>query len=247
MNFSAFIFLVDTFIMALFNIRAFRFIKKEVLRKKYIKSYKEASNLPAHYFFNTVFILMLGYIIFTVILLFFSGDKIISRNLKIVGDFFLFSSYAYGINIPLSLKFPRINRKIFVGVLLFFSWAVVFYQFFYYPSPEIVGGLVFWNLDPLVSIILYTYALVMWVPTGIIFILEGFKNREEFFKYLFLGLSFIIISIFGPLMLVTYSAFWVVVSHIFMTIGFVLVFLGMFYRDLLKSYKFFYDRYKTRS
>lgn len=247
MNFSAFIFLIDTVIMALFCLRVSGFLNKERIRKKYIKSYKEVSNLPAHYFFNTVFILMLGYIIFTIILLFFSGDKIISKNLKVIGDFFLFSSYAYGINIPLSLKFPKINRKIFVGVLLFLSWTVVFYQFFYYPSPEVIDGLVFWNLNPLVSVILYTYALGMWVPTGIIFIRESFKNKEDFFKYLFLGLSFIIISVFGPLMLVTKSAFWVITSHIFMTIGFILVFLGMFYEDLLKSYKIFYGGHKTRN
>lgn len=250
MNFSALIFSIDTIILVLFVYRVRALMIKEEIRKKYIQKAKiSAHSALAEYFFVTALILAIGYFIFSIDLIFFAAHQQIFRFLKIAGDLFLFSSYAYGISIPLSIRVPKINRESFVKPLLMVSLLIIFYQILYYPSPEIIDGLVFWNVNPAVAWILYIYALAVWFPTGIIFFQEGLKlkNKEEFLRYMFLSASFIIISTTGPLMLVTRSELLIITSHIFMTIGYVFLFLGMFYQHIPKRYKLIHERIKKRS
>jgi len=248
MSFSALIFSLDTIILVLFVYRIRYLIRKEGLRKKYYKRAKiSPRNALAKYFLYTVLILMISYLLFTLGLILFSSNKAVFRIFKIAGDLFLFSSYAYGIIIPLSLRFSKVNKDLVIKVLLGLSFFIVVYQFFYYPSPEVIDGLVFWNVDPLVAWVLYIYALTMWLPTGVIFFQEGLKNKDDFLRYSFLSASFIMISTTGPLMLVTKNEMLIIASHIFMTTGFIFLFLGMFYQRIPKSYKFIHDRTKKRN
>ena len=237
MNFSALIFSLNTIILFLFVCRIRRVIIKEEMRRKYIKSaQKTPRNLLIDYFYKTISILAISYLIFSIDLLFFSTNKYLFSPIKIIGDIFLYVSFAYGVNIPLYLRFPKFRRRDFITALLSFSLLLIIYQIFFPPTPEIIKGVIFWNVGLLVGGILYVFAVTMWLPTGIIFLQEGFKRKKEFLRYLLLGSSFIIISLFSPLILVTESVTLVIISHILMTIGYLFLFSGMFfYKRTLKK------------
>jgi len=230
LNFSAVVFAIDTLILALFVYRIRIVLKKENIDPRLPENQLSTDSRLAKYFYGTILILMSSFFVFACDLFFFYSDMYYFIFYKIIGDGLLFASFAYGVNIPLSLKFPQINKRLVVIVLLIFSFLLDIYQVFNPPRPEIIKGVIFWNLDLSVSLSMYIFGLIAWLPTGILFLNEGIKNKKHFIKHLLLGLSFIIISLTGPLMLVTKSIALVIMSQIAMTVGYLLLFFGMFYR-----------------
>lgn len=245
MSFSAIIFSITTLIFALFTLKLKRVIEKEKILKKVLKKPKSFSNTPlAEHFFWTFFILMISFAIFSIDLIFFSSSRELMRAVKIFGDLILYCSFSYGISIPISLKFPKINRKKVVSILIFLSVLLATYQIFNYPvPPEVVGGIIFWNLDLLVIIVMFIFATAVWFPTGFVFLFNGLKNRKEFTKSLFLSLSFFMISGFSLLSLITKNQLFTAFSLILMAMGSVFLFLGMFYKPIHHNIKI-YDRFK---
>lgn len=247
MNFSAFIFSINTLIFALFVLKLKRVIEKEKILRKVFKKYKISSDIHlAEHFFNTIFILMLSYAIFSVDLIFFSSNRELMRAVKIFGDLILYLSFSYGVSIPLSLKFPQVDRKKVVNILMLFSVLLIVYQIFNYSvPPEIINGVIFWNLDPFVIAVILIFSLIVWFPTGFIFLFNGLKNRKEFTRSLFLSFSFFLISAFGPLALVTKNQLLTVFSLVLMVLGALFLFLGMFYKPIHQNVRL-YDQSKKR-
>lgn len=237
MNFSSLFFAINTIIFTLFLYRVKELLKKEELRNKYTKKTKKPfHNLLAEYFFKTVLILMISYLTFSLGLIFFSANRDMLRVFKIIGDFFLFSSFAYGLNIPLSLKFPKVNRKVIVSSFLVLFWLLVTYQAFNFPiPPEVINGIVFWNLNPIVSWILLFSSLAMWIPTGAIFLIDGlrFKDKDKSTKSILLSLSFLITGFFAPVQVLSKNSVLIILSLVLMAAGLIFLCLGMFYKGYL--------------
>lgn len=235
LSFSSIIFTLCTTIMYIFSYKLWRVLKKEEIRQKVFKKSKsEIPNTLVHYFFVTINLLAVSTLIFAFGLWFFSFNGKTLGYIKIVGDIFLYLSFAYGINIPLYLKSPKINRKVIVWILAGLSSFLIIYQIVFPPMPELINSVIYWNVGLVVSWTLYIAGLVMWLPTGIIFLFEGFKAKQEFLKYFFLSASFIIMSMFGILMLITKNAILVITSQFLLAVGCVFLFLGMFYKGALK-------------
>jgi hypothetical protein len=183
-------------------------------------------------FLVTIFILMLAYLTYTISIMFFSKNAYWFGRLEVVADIFLYISFSYGMKIPFIIKFPKINADIPFLILLSISSIAIIFEFLQIPNPVLnTNGIIHWNMDVISSWILYITALVMWLPTSYIFFSEGKKSSgAQRKRYFFMASSYFLICTFAPLMDVTSKDLFIIISQIVMTIGYILLSMGVLYK-----------------
>lgn len=221
---SAIIFSIGAFIFALLSYKIFLAKKKK-------------ESLFLSYFLTTIVTLVIALAIFALDLWFFSSNSYLLSIGKIIGDFILFLSITFGIKVSLYLWRPKISVKYGFYPLFVISVILTIIQIFSPPKSIVsINGVVLWNINSLVAWSLVFLAALMWVPTGLKFFIEGLSIRDKVQKIRFflLALGFLVISLTGPIMVVTQIESLIVASQVAMTLGFGLLFAGMFYKGTIE-------------
>jgi len=220
LSFSGLIFLLDTVILGLFDYKLWKYQRKD------------RTNKMVNAFFVTIFILMLAYFSYAVGILFFSKDTYWFGRIEVIADVFLYISFAYGIKIPFLIRFPRVNPNKPFLALLGLSSIALFFEFLQIPNPILnSSGIIHWNMDITSSYLLYATALLMWIPTSYIFFNEGKKaSGAQKKRYFLMAASYFLICTFAPLMDVTSKDYLIIISQTVMTIGYILLSVGVLYK-----------------
>lgn len=221
---SAIIYSINSFVLLLFAYKLY-YAKKKVKGKL------------IDYFSITILVLAMSFIFFSLGIWFFRDDPNLFSLSKVIGDFVLFLSFAFGIKVPLYLFRPKTKVSLYFALMTLFAVFLTIFEIFNPPYPVIDSlGAVFWNLHPVSSWGLIILAALMWIPTGLIFLSEGVKNKseKERIRSLLLALSFLIISISGPFSVIPKTGSLIITFLSIMTFGFILLFVSMFYKGAVE-------------
>lgn len=226
LSFSAVIFFIDAIVWYIFSLKSW------ILRKE------EPKNSIIKHFFITFFILANAYFLFDIVIIIISLNYQAAVLIKIIADLVLYTSFSYGIKIPISMIFPKANSDIPFAILFLLSILATVLNVVSPPSPFLsMSGIIHWNLSPIISIGIYILCLGMWVPIAIMFFKQGKKDLTHRKRYWIMALGFLITSISGPISVTAASDFVAAFTQLLMTIGHITILLGLFAKPSKKQLK----------
>ncbi|OIP23292.1 hypothetical protein COX95_01725 [bacterium CG_4_10_14_0_2_um_filter_33_32] len=224
LSFSAIIFFIDALVWYIFSWKSWA-IKKEEPKNSLIK-----------HFFITFFILANAYFLFDVVIVIINENYQAAILLKIIADFILYTSFSYGIKIPVSIIFPKVNDDIPFAILFSLSMLATVLNVISPPHPFLSAiGIIHWNLTPIISFGIYVLCLGMWLPIAGMFFIEGKKDVIYRKRYWIMALGFLITSISGPISVTANSDYAAALTQFLMTIGHITILIGLLTKVREKS------------
>ena len=143
-SFSGLLFFIDTIILALFAFKLGSAKKKET------------NNRMIDAFYLTILILAISYLIFTIAIFFLNKNLYLFSKAKIIGDFFMYVSFSYGIKMPMAIGYPKIKTNIPLFILLTLSAVGTVFNYHNPPNPVLSQtGMIYWNVQFLLEIIVH--------------------------------------------------------------------------------------------
>lgn len=160
----------------------------------------------------------------------FSADQL--GAFYIFGHIFLYSSIAYYSRIPARILKPEWANSVFASNLILGA-AITIVNFAYWPQPEVhSAGVTVLNvtgpIGPLIGII----AALNWIIGGTAFFSwrASKKQGKDRIKFLLVAVSFVFLSIAGPIHDNTTSIRMLIVGDVATFLGVLLMMAGVFYR-----------------
>jgi hypothetical protein len=154
-----------------------------------------------------------------------------------LGDFFgrslLYIGSLFAIQITLYNLWPKSKKRFFASFVL--GLISLFYIIYNYLNPNhpYIDRLqiVHWEASPVLASGLAVVLFTVWVPASIVFFHQFYKSKFKSLKAFLLGSGFLLGAITGILQDYVVSTVGYLNVNLFLSIGFILIFSGLFYDE----------------
>jgi hypothetical protein len=92
-------------------------------------------------------------------------------------------------------------------------------------------GIIHWQAQPFLGLGLAIVFISVWIPASYVFVTEFIKSKFTSLKALFLGVGFLLGAVSGFLQDFAFSTLQYLVVNLSLALGFVLIFIGLFYEE----------------
>ena len=221
---SAIIYLIDGVILAIFFYRVFTSVSGKITKNPFAAYFSWAT-----FFYSTSFLLAFVSISVAIMI---SNNNILFWT-DYIGRVFFYIGAIFAVQIPLYKYFPKNNRRFILSYLYgLIGVALIIYQFTIRNIPTVdSAGLVNWHAGPILSGGIALLMLVPWAATSVIFISEFVKSKFKLPKPFFLGFGFFLVCVGAIFQDLSNNALYFIIFSVILTIGFLLVLVGMFYKE----------------
>jgi|GEM_PF-1568781 len=188
-----------------------------------LKRYRKTGHIYTAIFAQTGFGVAISIYFSSVPMILFPNQNYLAGALYIVGLFPLF----WGLSQALRFVFIRLNylavEKIIHPVVLAVVSFFAFLHFIAVPYPEIINGVVIWNIEWPFNMIFATLIGVITLPVGILFISTTVESKKALFNKILFGLSFLLAGVGGAMVTMAESGSLITWSYIIESLGFLML------------------------
>lgn len=196
-------------------------------QKKELKD-KEIDYLGKHFVFYGTFLFGMG-----IMPLLLSQNQWALRLTFPLSSIFWYVGYAFLIYVAASYKFLALQKSIFILVLMagFAVTAVIFLNLGD-SQPTIENGIILWNFQPPVSILIPLFMMTFMALAMLAFFYEALKNSDSAVKRrsLFLALSLLMGIVGGPTHALVKTAFQYFLVDMLLVVSYFLRLAGAIYK-----------------
>ena len=170
---------------------------------------------------------------------FSSGSSSVAGVLYVIAHFFLFTTTAFFLRLPLRLLAPKLEKPVFYVVLVgaFAATTMILREI---PAPFFANGLTNWNIGANAAKAAITFSGVTLLALVILFIITAIKSKEKTYKIrsLVFALGIFVFLTGGPLHNVAKSNIQYLLADILTPIATLILLLGVYlphFRDRNKT------------
>lgn len=180
-----------------------------------------------NYFKNFTLFFGAFYLLFSVPILIFTNNSSIIGWGYLIGHVFSYVAFGYLARIWLLISKPSFDSAGVFKIYLLVGALVTALNAFYFNYPVVKNGIVNWDQNIVVGVIIILFGLTAFLPSAILFIRESILQPKNRKRYALIGLAFLLIIISGPLHDVATSVNILLIADIITTSGFLLMFWGV--------------------
>jgi len=167
------------------------------------------------------------YLLFSVPILIFTSNSSVIGWGYLIGHVFSYVAFGYLARIWLLISKPSFNSSGIFKIYLSIGALVTALNAFYFNNPVVKDGIVDWDQNTIVGVIIILFGLTAFLPSAILFIRESILQPKNRKRYALIGLAFLLIIISGPLHDVATSVNILLIADLITTSGFLLMFWGV--------------------
>jgi len=160
---------------------------------------------------------------------FSSGSSSLAGVLYVIAHFFLFTTTAFFLRLPLKLLIPKLEKPVFYIVLAgaFLSTFMILREI---PAPFFANGLTNWNIGANAAKAAITFSGVTLLALVILFIITAIKAKERIYRIrsLVFALGIFVFLTGGPLHNVAKSNVQYLLADILTPIATLILLLGVY-------------------
>jgi hypothetical protein len=192
---------------------------------------KNDENKLYPYFYKFSLFFSFFYLLFSLPIIFAPQNSSLIGLGYLIGHLFAYIAFAYLVKIIFFIGFPEKKSDVFFKGYLLLGLFITVLNAVYFNRPEVLeGGLVDWNQNPIVAIVIILATVIVFIPAAFIFFREAIKNAQNRTRYLLISISLFLIIVGGPLHDVAKTTQMMIVADIVTTSGFLFMLGGVLYK-----------------
>lgn len=180
------------------------------------------------YYFNR-FTLFFGlfYLLLSVPLLLFPHNSSLIGWGYLIGHAFAYISFGYLSRVTWLIAKPSFDSSILFKAYLALGAALTALNLYLFNSPFVQNGIADWDQNPLVATLIIILGLTVFLPAAVLFIRESIRQPKNRKRYMFIGISFLLIILSGLLHDIATTASVYLVADIVSIFGYMLMLWGV--------------------
>jgi len=192
------------------------------LRKATIKG-----NEFFYLFKNFTIFLGVFYLLFSVPLLLSPENSSLIGWGYLIGHMSAYISLGYLSKISILIVAPSFNRKIIFWMCVLIGVVLTVINLINFNTPTVIDGIVHWNQNPVVGMMIIFFVLTVFIPAATLFIRESFMHSRQQKRYALIGISLLVISIAGPLHDIATVPLSLIIADVVRTLAYLLMLWGV--------------------
>lgn len=173
-----------------------------------------------------IFCLGVFYLFFIPVLLVPDNAQLIGWE-YLIGHAVVYIGLGYLAKTSFLIASPSSNRNYIFWIYIALGAALTALNIYYINTPTVVDGIVHWNQNPLVGILIVLFVISAFIPAAVLFIRESFMQPQQARRFAFIGIALLVISIAGPLHDIATIPSALITADMVRTLAYMLMFWGV--------------------